>query len=148
MKLLIFIAMDFRFKHHHILGLYNKQYPYCHVCRCDSRRGLDCILDLLTTLTQLAITLNYSAIANFQTLQFSGAHARYFPASNVFTRSWLVTATILAIPLLPRSSPLWMAPSCQLWILQSQSENYFKIDDLSPSVLLGPQSLETMTCIF
>jgi hypothetical protein len=39
---------------------------------------LDWILDLLASLTQLVITLNYSVIANFRTLQISRAHRLVF----------------------------------------------------------------------
>jgi hypothetical protein len=35
---------------------------------------LDCILKLLTTLTQLVITLNYSAVADLHTLQLTVTH--------------------------------------------------------------------------
>jgi hypothetical protein len=43
--------------------------------------------------TQLVITLNYSAIANFHNLQFTTAHAKFSPACNIFTRRFLVTAS-------------------------------------------------------
>jgi hypothetical protein len=51
--------------------------------------------------TQLVITLNYSAIADLHILQFTRAHAKSFPAHNVFTSICLVTAPTMAIPLLP-----------------------------------------------
>jgi hypothetical protein len=44
----------------------------------DNRRGLDCRLGLLTALTRLVITLNYSAIADLHTLQLTTAHAKFF----------------------------------------------------------------------
>jgi hypothetical protein len=44
--------------------------------------------------TQLVITLNYSAIANFHNLQITRAHAKSFPACNVFASSCLVTVYI------------------------------------------------------
>jgi hypothetical protein len=55
---------------------------------------LDWILDLLATLTQqvIIITLNYGAIANLHTLQFTTTHAKSLPACSVFTRCFLVTA--------------------------------------------------------
>jgi hypothetical protein len=40
---------------------------------------------------QLVITLDYSTIANFHTLQITRAHAKYFPACSVFTSNCLVT---------------------------------------------------------
>jgi hypothetical protein len=40
---------------------------------------LDWILDLLITLTQRVITLNYGAIANFYNLQITIAHRLVFP---------------------------------------------------------------------
>jgi hypothetical protein len=43
--------------------------------------------------TQLVITLNYSAIANFHTLQITRTHAKSFTTYNVFTSSCLVTAS-------------------------------------------------------
>jgi hypothetical protein len=49
----------------------------------------DCILDLLITYT----TNNYSAIANFHTLQITSAHAKYFPVHSVFITLCLVTAS-------------------------------------------------------
>jgi hypothetical protein len=54
---------------------------------------LDWILDSMTTLTQLVITLNYSAIANFQTLKITTAHATSFKVCRVFTSSCLVTVS-------------------------------------------------------
>jgi hypothetical protein len=43
--------------------------------------------------TQLVITLNYSAIANFHNLQITSAHANSFPACSVFTRRFLITVS-------------------------------------------------------
>jgi hypothetical protein len=42
--------------------------------------------------TQLVITLNYSAIANFHTLQITSAHAESFPPCSGFTSSCLIMA--------------------------------------------------------
>jgi hypothetical protein len=42
---------------------------------------------------QLVITHNYSAIANFRSLQFTRAHAKAFPAHSVFSSSCLVMAS-------------------------------------------------------
>jgi hypothetical protein len=43
--------------------------------------------------TQLIITFNYSAIANFHTLQITRAHSKSFPACSVFNSSCLVTVS-------------------------------------------------------
>jgi hypothetical protein len=43
--------------------------------------------------TQLAITFNYSAIADFHALPIIPAHAKSFPACSVFTIRLLVTAS-------------------------------------------------------
>jgi hypothetical protein len=40
--------------------------------------------------TLLESTLNYSAIANFHTLQFTRTHAKSFPPCRIFTSSCLV----------------------------------------------------------
>jgi hypothetical protein len=91
-------------------------YLICHMFIGDSRWGfgLDIgFIDLFNT--QLMITLNYSAITDFCTIQIMTAHATFFPARNVFTSSCLVTAPTMAIPLVPVSSPLWMAAPFQLY---------------------------------
>jgi hypothetical protein len=65
-----------------------------HVYECDYRRGFG--LDIGFTdhfNTQTIITLNYSAIADLHTLQFTRAHVKYFPACSVFTNSCLATAS-------------------------------------------------------
>jgi hypothetical protein len=54
--------------------------------------------------TQLITTLNYSAIANFPTLHFTRAHAKYFPTRSVFTSSCSVTALVYLLI-------LWLLPS-------------------------------------
>jgi hypothetical protein len=63
------------------------------MCMSDSRRGfrLDNVIDHFNT--QLVTTLNFSAIANIHTLQFTRAHAKSFPARGVFSSSYLVTAS-------------------------------------------------------
>jgi hypothetical protein len=43
--------------------------------------------------TQLVTTSNYSAIANLHTLQITRAYAKSFPACNVFTGRFLLTAS-------------------------------------------------------
>jgi hypothetical protein len=57
--------------------------------------------------TQLVIPLNYSAIANFHTLNKSLVHTlslfKFAVSSLVVAWSWLLT---MAIPLLPGSSPV------------------------------------------
>jgi hypothetical protein len=54
---------------------------------------LDWLLDLLTTLARNVITLNYTTIADFHTLQVTVMHTKFFPAHSVFTSSCLVTAS-------------------------------------------------------
>jgi hypothetical protein len=88
------------------------RYQHTVICMSDSRRGFG--LDLLITLTQLVTTLNYSAIADFHTLQIIRAHAKSSPACSILTRSFLVTAPTVTIPLLPCSSPPWTAAPFQL----------------------------------
>jgi hypothetical protein len=53
---------------------------------------LDWILDLWSTSTQLAVTLNYSAIADLHISQIAITHAKSFPARSVIS-SCLVTAS-------------------------------------------------------
>jgi hypothetical protein len=63
------------------------------VLECNSRRGFGLDIGFIDHFTtQLVITLNYSAIANFHTLKFARTNAKYFPARSVFTSSCLVTA--------------------------------------------------------
>jgi hypothetical protein len=76
-------------------------------CMSDSRRSFGLNIGFIGHFnTQLVITLNYSAITNFHTLQITGANAKSFPACYVFTSNCLVTTTTMAIPLLPCSSSL------------------------------------------
>jgi hypothetical protein len=64
------------------------------VCECDSRRGFGLVIGFIEHFkTQLVITLNFSAIADFHTLQITSAHAKSFPARSVFTSSCLVMAS-------------------------------------------------------
>jgi hypothetical protein len=61
------------------------------MCMRDSRRDFDLdvgFIDLFNT--QLVITLNYSAIVNFRTLQIIRAHEKSFPVLSVFTSRCLV----------------------------------------------------------
>jgi hypothetical protein len=59
------------------------------MCKC--KRGYELDIGFIDHFkTQLVITLIYSAIANFHTLQ---NHAKSFPARNVFTSNCLVTAS-------------------------------------------------------
>jgi hypothetical protein len=61
---------------------------------CDSRRGFGFDVAFIVNFsTQLVITLNYRAIADFHILQITVTHAKSFPAHSVFTNSWLVTAS-------------------------------------------------------
>jgi hypothetical protein len=67
-----------------------------HICTCmsDSRRGFGLDIGFLDHYnTRLVITLNYSAIANFQTLQNTRSHVMSLPVSSIFTRRFLVTAS-------------------------------------------------------
>jgi hypothetical protein len=60
----------------------------------DSRRGFGLHIEFIDHFNlQLVITLNYSAIANFHTLQFTRVHGKYFPVCSIFTISCLVTAS-------------------------------------------------------
>jgi hypothetical protein len=82
---------------------------------CDSWRGLELDIGFIDHFnTQLVIILNYSAIANFYTLQITRVHAKSFAGRSVFTSSCLVTVPSMAVPLLPYSSPLRMAAPFQL----------------------------------
>jgi hypothetical protein len=66
---------------------------YCHVYGCDSRRDFGLEIGFIDNVnTQHVITLNYSVIANFHTLQTTSAHTKSLPASSVFTGHFLVTA--------------------------------------------------------
>jgi hypothetical protein len=63
---------------------------YCHVYGVTVDGLLNWVLDLLISLnTQQVITVNYSDIANFHTLPTTLS----FPASSVFTRRFLITAS-------------------------------------------------------
>jgi hypothetical protein len=63
------------------------------VLECDYRRGFGLDIGFIDHFnTQLVITFNYSAIDNFDILQFARVHARSFPARSVFTSSCLVTS--------------------------------------------------------
>jgi hypothetical protein len=107
-----------------ILTVHNSQFIYvdqsiqfnptsntgCHMLECAYCRGFGLDVGFIDHFkTQLVITLNRSAIANFHTLQITRAHAKSFPASCVVNSSLLVMAPTMAIPLLPCSNPLWMA---------------------------------------
>jgi hypothetical protein len=67
---------------------------YCHLFDCDSQQGFGLKIRFIDHFnTELVITLNYSAIAYFHTLQFTPSHAKYFPSFSVFIRRFLVTAS-------------------------------------------------------
>jgi hypothetical protein len=51
------------------------------MCMSHYARRLDRRLDLLTTLTQLVTTLNYSAIVNLHTLQITTARTKSFQSA-------------------------------------------------------------------
>jgi hypothetical protein len=71
----------------------------------DSGRGFGVNIGFIDHFnTQLIITFNYSTIPDFHTSLFTRAHAKTFPACSVFTRSCLVMAPTMAIPLLLCSS--------------------------------------------
>jgi hypothetical protein len=49
---------------------------YCHTCDCDSGRDFGMDIGFITIFTKLlVISLNYSAIADFHTLQITRAQA-------------------------------------------------------------------------
>jgi hypothetical protein len=63
-------------------------------CMSDSRRGSGLDIGFNDHFnTQLVITSNYGAIANFKNLQFTRAHAKSFPVRSTFTSNCLVTAS-------------------------------------------------------
>jgi hypothetical protein len=62
---------------------------------CDYWRGMDWLMDSLTTYTHLRTTSNYSATASLRTLQITIAAAKFFPACYVFISSSLSTASNL-----------------------------------------------------
>jgi hypothetical protein len=63
-------------------------------CYRDFRRGFRLETEFILHFNTQSVTmLNYSAIANFHTLEITSAHAKSFPASIVFTRRFLVTAS-------------------------------------------------------
>jgi hypothetical protein len=113
--------------------------------------------------TQLVITLNYSATANFHThYKITRAHTKSFPACSVFISSCLITAPTMAIPLLPSSSPLWIAAPFQLRILAPTKSSLHRLTDQAQSEpellydwqfttsqsILAPSTLRTTTSIF
>jgi hypothetical protein len=62
------------------------------MCLSDYRQGFGLDIGFIALFnTQLVITLNYSAIADFHTLHITTAHDKSFPARSVFTSSCLVT---------------------------------------------------------
>jgi hypothetical protein len=83
---------------------------YCHLYEWLSTGFWIGFVDHLYT--QLVNISNYSAIANFHTLQITRAPAKSFPAHSVFTSSCLLAAPTVAIPLL-RAQDLsgWRLPS-------------------------------------
>jgi hypothetical protein len=100
----------------------------------DSRRGFGLDIGFIGRFnTPLAITLNYSAIVNFQTLQITTAHAKSFPACSVFTRRFLVTAYnngySPASVLKSSVNGTSQLPALQN---QSQSQSYFTTGGLPP----------------
>jgi hypothetical protein len=67
---------------------------YIVKCMSNFRRGFGLDAGFIENFnTQLIITLNYSAIANFYTLQIIREQAKSFPTRSVFTSSCLVTAS-------------------------------------------------------
>jgi hypothetical protein len=86
----------------------------------DSRGGLDCILDLLTTLTYNALLHLNTAPSLISTIYRSLAHklSIFHPAVSSLVVGWWRLLT-MASPLLQNSSPLWMAAPFQQPILTS-----------------------------
>jgi hypothetical protein len=98
----------------------------------DYRRGFGLDIGFIDHFnTRLVTTLNYSAIADFHTL------IKSFPACSVFTSSCLVTAPTMTIPLLPRSSPVWMAAPFQAELKVTLQLAVYRL-----SFRLGPKTLE------
>jgi hypothetical protein len=88
---------------------------YCHVVRSGYRPGFGLDIGFIDHFNiQLVITFNYSAIADFHTLEFTRAYAKSSPARSVFTSSCLVEALTMDISLLPCSSRLRMAAPYKL----------------------------------
>jgi hypothetical protein len=64
------------------------------VIECGSGRGLGLETGFIDHFnTKLVITLSYSAITNFRSLQFTRAHVTSFTAHSDFTSSCLITAS-------------------------------------------------------
>jgi hypothetical protein len=100
----------------------------------DSRRGIGLDIGFIDHFnTQLQIPLNYSVITDFHILQITSAHAKSFPARNVFTGSCLATASshdyssASGLESFLNSDCLPTASSCQ-----SQSQSYFTTGGLPP----------------
>jgi hypothetical protein len=104
---------------------------------CDSRRGFELEVGFIDKFnTQLVTTLNYSAIASFHSIQFTGAHAKSLPACSVFTSNYLATASASGL----KSS--LNGGSLPTVLTQSQSQSYFTTGGL-PANSLGVKPLET-----
>jgi hypothetical protein len=120
-------------------------YIYCHVNECDFWQGF--ILDIRFIHhfnTQFVTTLNYRHSAVLYTLQIARVHAKSFPAISIFTSICLVTAPTIVIPLLPCSSPLWMALPYNWAQSESESESKLCYDcGLPPISSSWRQTLET-----
>jgi hypothetical protein len=55
---------------------------------------------------QVMTTNKYNTVTNFHNLQITRAHTKSLLGLSVFTSSFLVMASTMAVPLLPCSSPL------------------------------------------
>jgi hypothetical protein len=77
-----------------LLRLKKYQLKYVVSCMGDYRRSVALDIGFIDHFnTQLVITLNYSAIADLRTLQFTRAHAKSSPTRSVFSSNCLVTAS-------------------------------------------------------
>jgi hypothetical protein len=64
---------------------------HCHVMKCDYRRRLDLLLDLLDSYRSVT-TSNYNRFTNSHTLQFTTEHTRSSQLVTVFSSRCLVAA--------------------------------------------------------
>jgi hypothetical protein len=82
------------------------------------------------------------------TLQITVTHAKSFTARNIFTNICLVTAPTMAIPVLPCSSPLWMALPTKETQSQSLSELIYDGRFTGNQFVLSPSPLRSAKSIF
>jgi hypothetical protein len=99
----------------------------------DSRRGFGLDIGFIDHFnTRLVITLTYSDIVNFHSLQITRAHVNSFPACSIFTSMCLVRVSNNGY-----SSASWLRSSLNGGSIptassQSQSQSYFTTGGLPP----------------